>query len=478
MAQTLVAPSISDNLWYTAASGYTIKGINTAMIDLLVNLNHNWNRLAVCANFGGGGNPGGIVLTDINSGYTLSVAYPVTILGPTIASCPDVILGNNTGSANPGSDLIMAVVYINNSGNIETDYFNISYALPYTGTFTVSYNSASIITPLLGTTAQSVHIDVVAEYGNTSLTGLPLCDAYFITYDLSDFNVYAAFGSLSGYGLVSSVYDISTSSGTNVFGKSPDVAGIQYQVGASVNYKALITYLDQQYDKVFYATLDAGPSGTGPNVFSVPVQYDMDSHSGIGAPRIDAIDDYTINNTLGQANFQIVSTNSFHNEVRNYDDILGAGYYYASSSVIDLSSIGYTSSPKNHLPAVAFGPYNTTTSIYMYMVTEIANDPGYSPGDFVMMNPIDYTFNTLALDPSSSLSYFLVNKNYPEDIASCSYANSVSTPCNNVSDASIVAWARHNPASGFDEIDYKFSFFTIILPVLQGLLTAQQVKQM
>src|SRR6185312_7351510 len=47
----------------------------------------------------------------------------------------------------------------------------------------------------------------------------------------------------------------------------------------------------------------------------------------------------------------------------------------------------------------------------------------------------------LALDPTSTLSYFEVNSTYPA--TSSNHANSISVPCNYVDDISLVAWT-HN----------------------------------
>jgi hypothetical protein len=94
------------------------------------------------------------------------------------------------------------------------------------------------------------------------------------------------------------------------------------------------------------------------------------------------------------------------------------------------------------------------------MVTEIAHD--LAPADIVMMAPLDYTSATgyLAYDPSAVDDYFVVNDNYTsnEDIASCNYANSASTPCNHVAFNSIIAWAWEN-ASNYHQIDYKTCVF-------------------
>lgn len=78
---------------------------------------HGIKRLAACAYYGSGGDPGTVIVTDLNCGYTVTTNYPVSG-GVYMASTPDVIIGNNTSSAHPTEDFIMAVAFMNNSGNV------------------------------------------------------------------------------------------------------------------------------------------------------------------------------------------------------------------------------------------------------------------------------------------------------------------------------------------------------------------------
>ena len=82
------------------------------------------------------------------------------------------------------------------------------------------------------------------------------------------------------------------------------------------------------------------------------------------------------------------------------------------------------------------------------MVTECSNISGL--GDFFIMSPLGGC-NGLAPGPGLAFDYFVINSTYPA--ASSNHANSVSTPCNNVTDTSIVAWTNGG------QIYYKRSGF-------------------
>ncbi len=104
----------------------------------------------------------------------------------------------------------------------------------------------------------------------------------------------------------------------------------------------------------------------------------------------------------------------------------------------------------NHFcPTVAFGP----NAANEYIVTECAN-LSLIPGpnhDFFMMSPMDICGLGVAPSPGGPPDYFLVNSAYPA--TSSNYANSSSTPCNNVADISLVAWTDAG------NINYKMTQF-------------------
>jgi hypothetical protein len=252
-AQTLVPPALADNVWVSGAAVGC--GINTAMIDFPAvdsSPNHSEGRLAACAY----GNPSGVVLTDINSGFTVNITYPVSgsIL---MTSCPDVILGNSMLSPTPKQDFIMAVAFVNNNTlpAVEVDYFDIHYLSPGGGPFTVKFNSAqTILMPPIWILLGTVHIDVVAQNSNTSLYGLPLCDHFFVTYDASG-NIFATYGSLSAYNALVAGPQRITLVCTQSAPESvqPDVAGVEEGPIGSPYDVARLVYVCENTEYLYYS---------------------------------------------------------------------------------------------------------------------------------------------------------------------------------------------------------------------------------
>lgn len=435
-AQTLVPPSMTDILW---VPGGGATGINTALIDFPCFIDnatcsniHPWIQLGACAYNGGAG---GVVVTDFSSGFPVNILYPVA--GNSMASVPDVILGNKIGSS---TDFIMAVAFVNNAlpAAIEVDYFDIHYTAP--GVFMVTYNSSSYVPAALA--RGTVHIDVVAA--STSLTpyGLPLCDRFFITYDFGSAQVYACYGNLNTYSLTAGPVTLPFAAYPSVDGWQPDVAGIEREIpplSGMIYDVACVTYLGSGDDFVYYQEWV-------PGLTVYPYSWlDIGPYNTFSHPRIDANDDWHTNGT-GMCQSKVVCEylNPIpfpHIDVNIYSPTLFGGI--SGSAWIDLSitlpPAGTWPTPyyNNMAPAVAYGPNGGTE----YMVTECANAPSIIPGDFFIMSPINsICASGLAPAPSSALDYFEVNLLYPA--TSSNYANAVSTPCNNVSDTSLVAWTN------------------------------------
>jgi type IX secretion system substrate protein len=457
---TLISPSLTARNWVSSSS--LIDGINTAMIDIDTGdspNDHGIITLAGCAYYGSGGaNPGGIVVTDLNSGYSVNVYY--TALAP-MTSTPDIIIGNNISSATPTLDFIMAVAYINNSANVQIDYYDIHFTGP--GVFTVTYNTNSVVAnygsylPL-----RTVHMDVVASRTAPPLyNNRPVCDTFVIVFDgawsgVGTNNVFATFGSLNSYSVLASTSNI-VSSVWPADNMEPDVAGIQIHAGSNVDDGAYITWVDQGRIPLFWLKWDIiTGSVLGGNYTSVCTGCTYYN------PRIDANDDYLTNNISTNANYKVgvqyYNPGTGRYNVATYDSKSSTAMT-ASATWID-PTFSYGISPYNHYaPAVAFGP-NTSQQ---YMVTEcnhvISGIPTAS--DFYLMMPIDEgTSSSLAPDPTiaGQYDYFLVNQ-YPPvtNAVPTGYANSVSTPCNNVADTNLVAWTYYNGTNY--NIDFKTTLY-------------------
>ncbi len=436
----LVPPSNSDILW-TPGGG---AGINTSLIDVVDPLSDDKNRpykqLGACAY------NNGVVVTDFRSGFQLNAPYPFAMAG-----IPDVTWGNKGMST---VDFILAVAYANMGGNVEVDYFDVHYTTPVT--FTILYNSSTLIAPpsfsyLLGT----VHIDVVAKSSIMTPWGLPYCDPVFVTYDVgSGYNVYTTYGTLNTYNAVSTGPQRITLLCPGITAPEswqPDVAGIEREIpsGSGSYYDiACLTYVTQNNGGLYYSEWNpvmpgcAGLSpyftlqGTGGGPTPDPSYYH---------PRIDANDNYVTNGS-GVCQSKVVCEYSdtlafnHHMQIGVYNYPVFGG---TTTSLINVHGLEYPvgsgfypflapCSPKcydNFAPAVAYGQ----NFFSEYMVTQCAVPPG-GWGDFFMMSPID------APCSSGLGGYYEVNLTYPA--ASSNHANSVSTPCNNVTDTSIVAWTH------------------------------------
>ncbi len=477
-AQTLIPPFMADMPWVTPAAVGC--GINTAVIDYPVTGDPNFpfGRLGACA-YGG---PGGVVVTDLNMpGFSVNTTYPVFgpgASGNTMAGCPDVILGNDLSSPTPAQDFIMAVAFVVNvvfpaPPLVEIDYYNIHYLVPGPGPFTVTPNSFQIIPVAMPwTPIGTVHLDVVAQNSMLIPYGMPLCDQFFVTYDATTpapvYNVFATFGRLNLYNaLLAGPQNISFGALPTVDSWQPDVAGVERPVaGGGTHPVASIVHVCQCNNMMWYqewdpiAAIVTPPNPIGPLVPcltpGVYVQYSR--------PRIDANDDYLTNTnpiTLipypcqYQAVCEYLDTTTFNNnDVRVYGPAGGT----MESNWINLwwlPPFGTYSPPgpfytyNHYCPTVAFGP-NAASE---YIVTECANLP-LIPGvnhDFFMMSPMNMCGTGLAPSPGGPAVYFEVNTAWPA--TSSNYANSSSTPCNNVSDISLIAWTDAG------NINYKMTQF-------------------
>ncbi len=168
--------------------------------------------------------------------------------------------------ANPLTDYLVAA-YPN-----EIDVSDVHYI---TSTFSVTFSGFISTTGV----ASVVHIDIIAEAGNTTATGYPWCDMFVVTWDG---NVNAAMGSLNSLSLTSLMPPIPG-------GEQLDVAAIQRLVGGSVHNIALLAY-----------TIVGATQPNMPNMTLLLHVHTRDTarlFTNIFEPRIDAPDDYNINGT-------------------------------------------------------------------------------------------------------------------------------------------------------------------------------------
>ena len=437
--QVFVGPTKADNPWYNAVgpnpSSY-IAGINTAMINYIPSGGGPNGSIAVSAYYGNGCD-GGVASLDLQSG--IRQQYDYTIPGRRMDKSPDIIIGNNAVVPNAVHMVAVAYITLANS-NPRIDYFRVIDA----------GGGTPLIVPAGSTTfgpsfvSNTIHIDIIAEFGNTNTTGLPWCDSFAITCDNgTDVLVYeASLNNPPASITPGMMYSVGT--GTD---PQPDVAGIQRNVACSsctpvVDNKALVAYRDYTTQQLYYVEYDFTT-----NVASTPAAL---SGTGIfvNYPRIDAPDDYNINTPT--------VTNSFYKVVAEY----GTGGSSTWDNVMFTPSAGISDvsylTPVTNSPTVAWGGNAQT----QYQVCHYTNEYSTTLLPQVYMEPIDWTLPGFipAYSPSFFQDYFLVNFTpitYPSSFVNGTYLNAISTPCNQPDSVTLVTWGYYNRATNVTNVFYK-----------------------
>jgi len=435
--QTLVPSSSAnpDTTWFSPVAcpstpGY-IQGINTAMIDFLdagPNFTYGLGTLAVC-DYYGNATSGGVAFTDINSGYTVQIDYCNT--GGYMAGRPDIIVGNDI--TRPGRDYRVAAAYINSSDLPQIDYYLVHYIYP--GFFTVSFLGSTTFSSSYAPSI-TVHLDMIADFGNTTATGLPWCDTFVVTWDANITTgtpkLWTAMLTLSASPGTAIPYSLppAVTIGAGTF---PDVAGIQRTVGAcatcpsNIDNIGLYTYTDATQGNLYYVEYDftLGSLSTVVRLKGPVTNYTID------VPRIDAPDDFNINSPsiLFLSYYKVVADVS--GVSMTFDNIIGYG------GTLDAGYMG-SGSDVPYSPTVAFGSNNST----QYVVSHYENEYGSGTPN-VFMEPINWMSPHIIPDyspyPYLYQDYFQINQTAISYISG-GYNNSISTPCNLPSDKTLNAW--------------------------------------
>ncbi len=459
-----IPASNPDIPWYS--DGTYISSINTAMIDYFDTIDHHWGGIStlIVSDYAGNGMCGGVVFRDLVSGFTVQNIYTP---GPFHMAKPDIIVGND--SINPLTDFRVAAAYscsnlllLTNQPQI--DYYLVHYTGP--GVFTVTFTGSTVFSGFsTNVGAFNVHIDIIAEAGNTAATGLPWCNKFVVTWD--NF-IMVGVSQIWAYGgrLNAPIIPMITPAAPAVLigqGYQPDVAAIQRPVGAycaactpgTIDDLGLLTYTDIWTTQLFYAEYDftAGMACFGPIAVSNPIP------AGISMPRIDAPDDYTYNSpstpflSYYKVAAQIgvwpgVSSITFDNQTPFMIGANDASYYIASD-------IPYS-------PTVAFGGNNHTQYQVSHYINEYAALGGVPN---VYMEPIDWMLpfvpNIPAIFPIPfTRPYFQINFNpiLPNFVNGVNL-NAISTPCNNPADQTLCTWSLFNITSGLSDVYYKTSLY-------------------
>jgi len=435
--QTFVGPSLSDNPWYSSIgpnpSSY-IAGINTAMINYINSAGGPNGSIAVSAYYGNG-TSGGVASLDLQSGNTQQ--YDYSIPGLHMDKSPDIIIGND--ELVPNGVYRVAVAYITRAGsNPQIDYFNVIDG----------GGGTPIIVPAGSTTfgpafnSNTIHIDVIAEYGNTNATGLPWCDSFAITCDNgTDVLVYeASLNNPPASITPGMMYSVGT--GTD---PQPDVAGIQRNVACSsctpvVDNMALVAFRDNTTGALNYVEYDFTANTVGGSASLSP------GPTPVNYPRIDAPDDYNINTPSLTASYYKVVAQYGTGGSSTWDNITaGTG----------ISDVAYLT-PDTYSPTVAWGGNAQT----QYQVCHYTNEYSTTLLPEVYMEPIGWTnpYFIPANSPSFIQDYFLVNTTpivYPTYFINGNFMNAISTPCNQPDSVTLLTWGYYNMTTNVSNVFYK-----------------------
>jgi Secretion system C-terminal sorting domain len=426
-----IVPSANgDIFWYNNCTngpgGSSILGFNTALINPNM---PNWPTYLMVSAYNGNGTAGGVVFRNSANGFTFN--YPFCGSPYYLGGIPDIIVTND--ATNPGNTYNVAVACDN-----QLYIFRVVYPLPtiITVTFTGQYPIMNAPTPV---DAAENHIDVIAEYGNTGITGLPFCDTFMVTYNDVTGGVM-----VDEYSLASGVPVYISGTTVPTPGTQHDVAAIQRYtcpVCTTVENVALVGSIDiiGTNDYLDYAEWKptTGTLFTTPTVLTGPVPH-IFAGTGLRWPRIDAPDDYNINYPGVTAYYKIATEKN--QQTFTYDILTGAAGYDSPAGAGGLPLY-------NTMPTVAFGGNGSTE----YQVAHHNTDPFFV--EDVYMEPIDWT-NSLAVAGGNTyhvpFGTLPVAPSGPTQVA-------ISTPCNDIASQTLVSWTYINFGTGLSDVYYKLT---------------------
>jgi len=457
-AQVLApGPVNPDKFWLTGCAngiGNYISGLNTAMIDFQGTSGPNPippGSLIVTA-YEGNGTAGGVAFKDVVSGFTIHIPFcpppGMPPASPYITS-PDIIVGNDL--TNPLTDYNVAVAYVDAFTFMPTvRQYKVAYTGP--GAFTVGFTGGTVF-PSTG--SRSIHLDVIADYGNTIPTGMPWCDYYVVTWD-DALGSYASLQSLNTL-MPPAVVTLGTS-GSGGLPYQPDVAAIlrakTWPCGGPCIPEIIGCFVTNEGNQLVYQEYNwSSLTATIPTAISPATMLP-------NRPRIDAPDDYN-NNNPGIPNlcyYKVVSEDYGLGFLQSlaYDNMsfgvpLDDGWYYPTAG-------GPGAGPFS--PTVAFGGNGGTQYQVAHFVDAVLGAGG--PTTNVYMEPLSATWPASTIAPDITFGspfYYRVNTATPI-FCNGVYLNSISTSCNNPIARTLVAWADNDPSIPIANIKYKITIFS------------------
>ena len=263
------------------------------------------------------------------------------------------------------------------------------------------------------------------------------------------------------------------------------MAAIQYNPGSSIDYYGLITFIDGTTNNTLYLRtwdFSTGFAVTG----STPIDVGSSTNSNhMSNPRIDAFDDYTINNRSNSyAVFKIVAQIDSKNTgttkvIRTYDNTQMG---WPCSSYTDLTAVA-GASVYSVVPVAHYNNYAPTVAVLSqtFPVAHMMEYDAGTPGsDIVFMEPVlSPVYNIFLLN-----DYYFVNSQPHPGIAPPAmdaygtYASAVCAPANYgdpYDNMTLITWAQLD-GSSYD-IKYKYSGEPFAFrPAPGGVATVQAGK--
>lgn len=451
-----VLPILSNNTWFTSSNA--IQGINVAMIA------GGAANIAACVYYDGGTTP-----TFYVNDNTIPATANIASTG-SVAGVPDVIIGNATGATpsicttcSSSNDFIMAAAFINNSGDVEVDFYDINDN--GSGISISSFSSASITISPGSYMPQTVHIDAIYDAGSGTINN------YVVVWDdftsMSNPVIWAAYGDLNANTISTPVQITPTSSPLLRYGSAPDVAGIQRRIRIApllTDDVALFTYVNATNGDLTYREYDFTTS-----TFSAVTVLDAPgSSTSFSVPRIDAIDDYNYNGNPSNANYEVAamvtSTGAVGKQINTYNNTYSGPF--GCSLADDITGVAAYSTYvagtyENFAPTVAVGDDGTSTNSYNYAILhylDVTSTTTYPDSNMLFMEPLPFAASTTYFNnqvywvdstPGGSL--------YAIPAQGCSYSNAVAGAPDDPTQPLTYAWAYYNGSNY--EVDYKQTTF-------------------
>lgn len=446
-----------DQIWYSSyCNPYPyiyINDINTAMIDFPGSVQPRMNPGSLIGSvYSGNGTSGGVCFRDVNSGFTDTICYWPT--GQYIVKYGDIIIGNDLLS--PANTFRAAVAFYDLSDGLpRINHYRIVYTTPVSFTVTL-LSTTTFVPPTPGDwTGGVIHLDPIADYGNTTTTGFPYCDNFVVTWDDRN-GCWAHRTSLNApTAVITNTFPATIflpGSGLSSKPSQPDVAAIQRRNCITCPVEQIGLFAMSEGSQLVFQEFNWNTSTFSPITLFTPPFPTAD----YSTPRIDAPDNYNINNpsTPGLSYYRIATA------VRNtLSPSFINNYLYDNMHIPGLDNGIAVYGTNVYSPTIAYGGNNGTQ--YQTSHYQDAYSSGGIGTPMVLMEPTNWMMPASLSVPDfygGNQWYYQVNGT-PPLFANGRALNAISTPANNPTGSTLCAWADHDPSVPHSVVYYKITTY-------------------